>query len=71
MQESSCGEGSNLRSDAEKEHQENQELMAITAFCHAQKAHIQALHDNVARVYGKAGELTDTCSALSSSHIFC
>ena len=68
MQEPSCSEGSNLRSEAEKQHQE---LMAITAFCHAQKAHVQALHDNVARVYGKAGELTDTWSALSSSHIFC
>lgn len=28
--------------------------MAITAFCHSQKPLIQALHDNVGRVYGKA-----------------
>jgi hypothetical protein len=38
--------------------------MAITAFCHAQKAHVQALHDNVVRVYGKAGEVFLTLPVL-------
>jgi hypothetical protein len=53
MQESNS-EISKTALDAEIQ---QQELMAITAFCHSQKPLIQALHDNVARVYGKAGVL--------------
>ena len=47
-------ESSKTALDAETQ---QEELMAITAFCHSQKPLIQALHDNVARVYGKAGVL--------------
>jgi hypothetical protein len=46
-------EGMNSPSAAELE---LQELLAITAFCQAQKPRIEALHDNIVRVYGKAGE---------------
>ena len=47
-------ESSKTALDAETQ---QEELMAITAFCHSQKPLIQALHDNVGRVYGKAGVL--------------
>jgi hypothetical protein len=51
MQELSS-DSENSQSAAEKQ---QLELIAIAAFCHAQKPRVQALHDNVARVYGKAG----------------
>ena len=53
MQELGGSEGSNSHA-AEAETQQ-QELMAIEAFCQAQKPRVQALHDNVVRVYGNAG----------------
>lgn len=52
MQELGGSEGSNSHA-AEAETQQ-QELMAIEAFCQAQKPRVQALHDNVVRVYGNA-----------------
>ena len=51
MQEFSS-DNSKSQSAAEKQ---QQEFIAIAAFCHLQKPRVQALHDNVARVYGKAG----------------
>jgi hypothetical protein len=44
--------GASSPSAAESQHQQ---LLAITAFCHSQMPRVKALHDNVARVYGKAG----------------
>jgi hypothetical protein len=52
----------------EKHHQE---MMAIAAFCNSQKPHVQALLDNVARVYGKAGTLIDTRGAIPRLIAFC
>ena len=48
-------EVSNSRSAEEEQHQE---MMAISAFCNSQKPRVQALLDNVARVYGKAGSMS-------------
>jgi|LauGreDrversion4_2_1035121.scaffolds.fasta_scaffold2307093_1 hypothetical protein len=64
MQESG-DEVSNFQSAEEKQHQE---MMAIAAFCNAQKPRVQALLDNVARVYGKAGSLPDFWQTFSPSH---
>ena len=44
--------GASSPSAAEAQHQQ---LLALTSFCHSQMPRVKALHDNVARVYGKAG----------------
>ena len=54
-------ECSSSPSAAELQHQE---MMAIAAFCQAQKPRVQALHDNVARVYAKAGAKSDSLPVL-------
>ena len=46
--------GPTAPSDAEAAAQ-HQQLLALTAFCHSQMPRVKVLHDNVARVYGKAG----------------